>query len=365
MIRFTCPCGRQLQAREESAGKQAQCPACGRQQIVPDPDAIRAEVPPEQPEPAVTGVRRGRPSDYAEDEYPRPQRRFDETEVVSGKAIAALILGIASLFLALFTMIPAVILAVLAQRDVRESRGRVGGSGMATTGLVLGLVFGILSTLGWGSYLLLFSAVGKVREASARVHSQNNLKQIALALLNYNDAYGRLPPAAIYSQTGKPLLSWRVAILGFIEQENLYRQFKLDEPWDSPHNKPLGDLLVKIYQFPRDIGLPSNHTVYRVFEGPGTAFEGRRGQRIPADFPDGISNTLLVVEADQGVPWTKPDELPFDPKRPFAPIQGHWSGGFQVALVDGSVRLIKPGVSEPTLRGAITRNGGEILGPDW
>jgi hypothetical protein len=364
MIRFTCSCGRQLQAREENAGRQAECPACGRRQVVPDPDAIRAEVPPDEPEPAATAVRRGRPADYAEDEYPRPRRRFDEPEVVSGKAVAALVLGIAALFFALFAAIPAVILAILAQRDVHEGRGRVGGGGMATTGLVLGLVFGILSTLGWGSYLLLFSAFGKVREAASRTQSANNLKQIALALHNYHDTYGRFPPAAIYSRTGKPLLSWRVTILPYIEQDNLYRQFKLDEPWDSPRNKPLADLVVKTYQFPKDIGLPPNHTLYRVFDGPRAAFEGRQGQRV-ADFPDGRSNTLLVVEADQGVPWAKPDELPFDPNRPVAPFQGHWSGGFQAALADGSVRLIDRKTSEQTLRAAITRNGGEVLGSDW
>jgi hypothetical protein len=86
---------------------------------------------------------------------------------------------------------------------------------------------------------LLLPAVQKVREAAERSKSSSNLKQIILALHNYNDAYGgKLPAHAIYSKDGKtPLLSWRVAILPYIEQDNLYRQFHLDEPWDSEHNK--------------------------------------------------------------------------------------------------------------------------------
>jgi hypothetical protein len=209
-------------------------------------------------------------------------------------------------------------------------------------------------------------SVIEVREAAARIQSENNLKQISLALINYSDTNGGcLPPAAVYSQAGKPLLSWRVAILPFIEQVELSQRFRLDEPWDSPNNKPLLALMPKTYQFPKDIDLPSDHTVYRVFEGPGAAFEGRQGLRYPGAFLDGTSKTILVVEADRGVPWTKPDELAFDPNQPVTPVRGHFLSGFKVALADGSVRLIDQKVNERTLRAAITRNGGDIVGPDW
>src|SRR5262249_54155708 len=99
-----------------------------------------------------------------------------------------------------------------------------------------------LSAVGAG---LLMPAVQKVRMAAGNAQGQNNLKQIALAMHNYNDAYnGKLPAHAIYSKDGKkPLLSWRVAILPFIEQDNLYQQFHLDEPWDSEHNKKLIPML--------------------------------------------------------------------------------------------------------------------------
>jgi hypothetical protein len=266
-----------------------------------------------------------------------------------------------SLVVPLIAAVPAIIIGILGLQEVRASRGRVEGAGMAIAGLVLGIV----STLCWaGGMLLVYPAVSRVSEAAARAHSANNLKQIALALHNYHDTYGRLPPAAIYSRAGKPLLSWRVAILPFIEQQSLFQQFKLDEPWDSPNNKPLLAIQVLTYQFPRDIDLPPDHTIYRVFEGPGAAFDGPRGRSF-GEFADGTANTLLVIEADQGVPWTKPDELAFDPRQPVAPIKGHFANGFQAAMADGAVRLINRNTSETTLRAAITRNGGEILRPDW
>src|SRR5262245_59728137 len=77
--------------------------------------------------------------------------------------------------------------------------------------------------------------------------SQNNLKMVRLAMHNFHDAMGRFPAATAYAKNGKPLLSWRVAILPYIEEDALYRQFKLDEPWDSPHNKKLIAKMPKIY----------------------------------------------------------------------------------------------------------------------
>ncbi len=358
MIQFLCPCGRKLQAREENAGMEAECPACGRRQVIPTSEAVQVES-----DPAPVAIRRERPA-LRDEEEPRPRRRYDEPEVTSGKAIAALVLGIASILLSLLTMIPAVILATQAQRDVRESRGRVGGAGVAMTGLVLGVVLGVFSLVGWGVYFMVISPISRVGTTRERIQSSNNLKQMALAMHNYLDTYGRFPAAAIYSPNGKPLLSWRVAILPYVEQQNLYMRFRLDEPWDSPNNKPLLAYMPPLYKFPRNIDLPPDHTIYRVFEGPHAAFEGRQGVRF-GEFTDGTSNTLLIVEADQGVPWTKPDELPFDPNQPVPPIQGHWINGFQAATADGAVRVIDRKVSERTLRSAITRNGGEILGADW
>ena len=212
---------------------------------------------------------------------------------------------------------------------------------------------------------MMVPAVQKTRDAAGRVQSMNNLKQMSLATINMADSnQGALPAAAIYFKEGEPLLSWRMAILPYIEQEDLYKQFHLDEPWDSQHNKKLLAKMPKLYMSPNgESGETMTH--YRVLHGPGAAFEGKEGVKYPASFTDGTSNTIQIVEAQDAVPWTKPDELPFDPKKDVPPLGIKGNTYFLVALADGSVRTIQKTMSTKTLKAAITRNGGEVLGDDW
>ncbi len=214
---------------------------------------------------------------------------------------------------------------------------------------------------------LLLPAVQKVRAAAARTQSMNNLKQIGLALHNFHDANRAFPAHAIYSRDGKPLLSWRVAILPYIEQDALYRQFKLDEPWDSEHNKKLIAQMPKIY-LPPDAPPTTEpgQTYYRAFVGGGAVFErGPRARKI-TEIADGTSNTILVVEAAEPAVWTKPDDLPYDPAKPLPKLGTAWRpAGFLALLADGSVRMVAPTIGEKTLRAAITAAGGEPLGADW
>jgi hypothetical protein len=210
------------------------------------------------------------------------------------------------------------------------------------------------------------------------------MKQIALGLHNYADAHdGRLPPAVLHDEDGKPLLSWRVLILPYVEQDALYREFRLDEPWDSEHNLALLRCMPKVYgvpaRLPVGVGAERSDTFIQAVVGSGAAFEGSRGLRLfGEDFADGTSNTVLLVEAREAVPWTKPADVPYDPDGPLPPLGGVFTGksrfslfgpnrspGFHVAMGDGSVRFLGPRVSEATLRAAITRNGGDQLGDDW
>lgn len=213
---------------------------------------------------------------------------------------------------------------------------------------------------------LLLPAVQKVRMAAGRASSQNNLKQIALAIHNYESANGHLPHD-ILDKNGNPLLSWRVQILPYIEQENVYRQFKLDEPWNSPNNLKASSVGIKAFMSPQaNPPTPPGMTQYKAFVGPGTLFE--RGKKIKlTDITDGTTNTIMVVEAGDPVPWAKPDDIPFDPKKdlPKLALPGV-EGIVNVAMGDGSVRSLNmKTLSGKTLKAAITRNGGEPLGPDW
>lgn len=201
------------------------------------------------------------------------------------------------------------------------------------------------------------SALGRVKMAAKRFLSSNNLKQIGLALLNYESAYRKYPKAAITDKTGQPLLSWRVAILPFIDQEELYKQFKLDEPWDSNHNKKL------LAKMPKQFGEMGTETAYRAFTGKGTMFEQAGGVEI-SSIRDGTSNTALVIETPDMVSWTKPDEVPYDPSKPLPKFgEKPFQGGFHVLFADGSVRFLSSKTSDETIRGIITRDGSEFL-PD-
>jgi serine/threonine protein kinase len=197
-------------------------------------------------------------------------------------------------------------------------------------------------------------------EAAHRVQSQNNLRQIALAVFSYESTNGKFPPAYIADKkTGKPLLSWRVAILPYIEQDALYRQFHLDERWDSEHNKKLAETVVAVYRSPIGDAKPGM-TNYLTVRGKDTAFPGKDGIKI-MDIRDGTSNTIMLVEADnsKAVPWTKPEDLPYDEKNPSAGLGGLFSGGFNAAMCDGSARFIPSTIDAETLRRLFNRSDGE------
>jgi prepilin-type processing-associated H-X9-DG protein len=178
---------------------------------------------------------------------------------------------------------------------------------------------------------------------------------------NYHDANGHFPRAVV-GKDGKRLLSWRVAILPYLEQQGLYNRFKLDEPWDSPHNKALLNEMPAFFACPSR-PLQPGLTAYRGFEGKGAFFEKDQDTGI-ANITDGTSNTIMVVEASEAAPWTSPDsDLPFDPEaRPslYGAGSSH-PGGFNVATADGSVRFIKNSISAIVFKALITKAGGEVI----
>jgi hypothetical protein len=188
--------------------------------------------------------------------------------------------------------------------------------------------------------------------------SENNLKQIGLAFHNYHDTYGNLP-IDIVDKDGKPLLSWRVAILPFIEQQALYNQFKLDEPWDSANNKKLIEVLPKLYA-PVRVKAKAGETFYQVFVGDDALF-GPKKKPTLISITDGTSNTGMVFEAGEPVIWSKPADLPFDVKKPLPKLGGLFDGEFHVAMCDGSVHLLKKDPDEKELKNFIMPADGNII----
>jgi hypothetical protein len=213
-----------------------------------------------------------------------------------------------------------------------------------------------------GLATMLATMIGRARQAAARASC--NLGGIALAFHNYHDHHGELPPAVVHGADGRSLYSWRVLILPYLEERELYDEFRLDQPWDSEHNIRLLHRMPSSFAAPwtRRVNVPPYHTVCRVFVGPRTPFEG--GVRIPDDFPDGIADTLLFVEAGEPVPWTKPDEIAYDPARPIQ-LQGLFRDGFRACTADSRYRFIRHDVDQRILHALVTRNGGERLPLDW
>jgi hypothetical protein len=410
-IQFSCSCGRTLQAKDEHAGLRVKCPACGAEATVPGAQAAVQTAEPPRPSSSPVQAdeprrgadedndrprrraradedddddrprRRARDDDDDEDDRPRRRSRDDDDDEdrsrrddddddydrprapagTSGKATAALVLGFLSFCLPLVLAIPAFILALLSFGDIRRSRGRLGGKGMAVAGLVLALVGTICSVVIWS---LVFMGFG---EANDRRVVANNMRQMTISMHNYNDTFGQLPQATPDPKLpGRTKMSWRVELLPFLGYDNVYKALRHDEPWDSPHNKALLTPMPPVFAHPKH---PEDNacglTYYRVFTGEHTPFPLGRRSSIPASFPDGTSNTILIVEAATPVPWTKPEELEYDANKPSPKVGGHFRSTFIVGMADGSARQVDSHVSDVTLRAAITADGGELLGPDW
>ncbi len=214
----------------------------------------------------------------------------------------------------------------------------------------------------------LLPAMHSARIAAERSQSINHLKQIMLATLNHESAYGSYPAAYNTDENGKPLLSWRVHILPFIEEQQLYQDFRLDEPWNSPHNRKLIPLMPNIYRAPGSEADPGK-TVYvavRDERGVIVAPEGQDGIRNPRGMrmrkiKDGTSKTIVLLEAsdDLAVIWTKPDDFVPAEDDPINGVVGLRKEGFLAAYGDGSIRIIPKSIQKDTLKALFTRDGGE------
>jgi len=206
--------------------------------------------------------------------------------------------------------------------------------------------------------------VVKAQNRADQSRSMNNLRQIGLAMHNYHDTYRHFPTVANFDKADKPLLSWRVHLLPFLDQVELYKQFHLDEPWDSEHNKKLIEKMPAPYRSTKNKELlKEGKTTYLGPVGEHMLFSGTAKTVGVQNIIDGTSNTIMLVDADDdhAVIWTKPDDLKIDPKDPKAGLRNSPGPGFLVGLCDGSVRFLKASVDLKTLYALFTRDGGEVV----
>jgi prepilin-type processing-associated H-X9-DG protein len=227
--------------------------------------------------------------------------------------------------------------------------------------LAAALVLGMCCSLGVPNLV-------KEPDGEAYVGSQVSLKEIGQAMVQHQDMQQRLSPAVVTDKAGGPLYSWRVKLLPYLEEGELYHRFRPQEPWDSPHNRPLAEETPNCY-LPR-LAFPDlpGTTSYQVFVGPNTPFD-RQGRSLK----EFSANTILVAEAAQPVTWSKPADLPYDPAKPLPKLGGFFTRavedlwgrkigrkpGFNVLFADGSVRFLRQDIDEAVLRSLITGVGSE------
>jgi prepilin-type processing-associated H-X9-DG protein len=205
------------------------------------------------------------------------------------------------------------------------------------------------------------AGMASVKEAARQMRSRNNLKQIGLALHNYQDAFREFPAARIEMQDGKQSkpYSWRVAILPFIEGQALYEQYRFDEDWDSENNLKILAQMPGVFRDPQ-AKEDSTDTRYLAIVGRETVI-GDKPTKI-RDILDGTANTIMIVETKKSVPWTKPEDIEYSTDAAFPELTPIYTGGFDALISDGSVRFIKSETDEKTLRAMFTRAGGETDG---
>jgi Protein of unknown function (DUF1559) len=381
MITFACShCGRKLGVPDDRAGRKVRCPACNEATLATGSAvAVSEKTSPERIAPPATEASRSAPAgdqatlpsgsgvdagertdDLSHWHDGEPGKACHQTRGERVRCWLRKRKQIAYLAAGALAAILAVVLVLALKSGAEADNHRAGPPSTAQPPLDEGAGPEAVSPA----------------EAARRMSSQNNLKRLGIAFHSISDLHGFMPPAAICDrQTGKALLSWRVAVLLWVEQRDLYLRFRLDEPWDSPHNKPLLQDMPKIFEID-GTDAPKGHTCYQVFSGPGTPFDlvhakpgdfffARLGPIPRRTFPDGLSNTILIAEAGQAVPWTKPADLEVAPGKPLPALGGAFKAGFNVCMADGSVTFVSRTVSEETLRRVINPSDGLELGSDW
>ena len=233
----------------------------------------------------------------------------------------------------------------------------------------------ILMILAIATVVLLPIAAIKVviaaKTAARRIQCTNNIKQIALAMHNYAAANKCFPPAYVADKNGKPLYSWRVLLMPYIEGDFPVKAFRFNEPWDSSNNRKITETEIKVFQCPKASHPAGDCTTdYMIVVGKQTISDGPHSRKL-SEITDGLSNTIMIVEvADSGVHWAEPKDLEFDKidfkinglKKPG--IGSHHPGGCNVAICDGSVRYMPNSTAPEKVKALLTIDGGEKVNLD-
>lgn len=261
---------------------------------------------------------------------------------ISPMAIVALALGIGSIMIPCLLSLAALMVGIWAIREIGFSEGRLGGMNVAIAGILIGIVTGIVAPILFLQTFLFPSDV--VRHA-------RNMQTIASVIGAYHERTGRLPPVAfggVKPETNTPVegdLSWRVALLLPLGENELYDRFAKDEPWDSPTNQQLVAEMPILYAMPEGAGPPGS-TYYRAVTGPGTVWEDNK---LASDPP-----RLLLIESAEPTPWSKPGSIPFPEGDDLSFLGNHFEPGPRVVLTNGQVMVLRKNLTADEFRALAT-----------
>lgn len=220
---------------------------------------------------------------------------------------------------------------------------------LATIGVVLGISVPIIRA---------------IRRAEMQRASVMNLKQIAIALHNYHDTYGRFPPAYHVDASGRRTHSWRYLIWPFAEGMK-HIPYTVKEPWDGPINSQLHSIDHWLFRCPCDRSRRPCMTNYVAIVGDGTMWPGSKSSTLD-DITDGTSDTIMIVEiANSDIHWMEPRDLPIEELEAWLDpnhkprIFGNHIEGSVVAYADGSVEMLPRDVTIERLRAMITPAGSD------
>ena len=180
---------------------------------------------------------------------------------------------------------------------------------------------------------------------------ENNLQNIAQALHNYHAEHGSFPPAYVADEKGRPIHSWRVLILPYMEESRLYEKYRFDEPWDGPNNRKLASQMPALFRCPSHRYQDDEfHTSYVAIVGPNSVFPGPDATRLE-DISADLKETMLVADVNQrAVHWMSPDDLsPDELLEEIARIgeDTNHADGVRAVFADTSVRLLTSEIRRP------------------
>ena len=200
--------------------------------------------------------------------------------------------------------------------------------------------------------------VKALRAGARRVDSANRSRQIILAMHVYHAANGSLPPAILTSSSGKEY-SWRVALLPYLEKQELFDAYRFDEDWDSENNKKITAQVPACYHSGNMKSGPANSS-YFVVVGENTPFLDGKKTSLE-DIADGTARTICLLEANMGIHWADPRDIPIDTPDLLSKLGGVDDGGFNASLCDGSTMFYDKDMDPELFKAMLTSNGGELV----